>query len=223
MLILLLQVCSVFYLATNTKGTLRGFFFIYSATSTHPYFLLYVLWQFLEGSQKQFIQSPFNLCCTPVNRYLYSYKNSFDSSKDRLDTKILSQFSKLQDKKPCDVTLPVCLYTQVLLICAFFFFFWKQLFWRQACPERMCTNGTQVPCEVPSLPNPSTRKGWPHNLGLQPLLLSKSDMGSFTSPKNKSVKVLWDRTYGFSSLSEKTRKSNNLQMSLKSRTFFSVI
>ena len=79
----------------------------------------------------------------------------------------------------------------------------------------MCTNGTQVPCEVPSLPNPSTRKGWPHNWGLQPLLFLKSDMGSFTSRKNKSVKVLRDGTYGFSSLSEKTRNSNNLQMSLQ--------
>ena len=100
-----------------------------------------------------------------------------------------------------------------------FFFFLNQLFWRQACPEGMCTNGTQVPCKVPSLPNPSTRKGWPHNLCLQPLLLSTSDMGSFTSRKNKSVKVLLDRTYSFSSLSERPRKSNNLQMSLQRQNF----
>ena len=72
---------------------------------------------------------------------------------------------------------------------------------------------TQVPCEVPSLPNPTTRKGWPHHRGLRPLLFSNSDVGSFTSHKNKSVKVLWDSTYAFSSLSEKTRKSNHLQMS----------
>ena len=31
----------------------------------------------------------------------------------------------------------------------------------------MCTNGTQVPCEVPSLPNPTTRKGWPYHRGLR--------------------------------------------------------
>ena len=85
-----------------------------------------------------------------------------------------------------------------------------QLLWTQSCPEGMCTNGTQVPCEVPSLPNPTTRKGWPHHLGLRPLLFSNSDVGSFTSHKNKSVKELWDETYGFSSLSEKTRKSNHL-------------
>ena len=79
----------------------------------------------------------------------------------------------------------------------------------------MCTNGTQVPCEVPSLPNPTTRKGWPHHRGLRPPLFSNSDVGCFTFHKNKSVKVLWDGTYGFSSLSEKTRKSNHLQMSLQ--------
>ena len=56
---------------------------------------------------------------------------------------------------------------------------------------------------------------WPHHLGLRPLLFSKSGLGSFTSHKNKSVKVFWDGTYGFSSLSEKTRKSNHLQMLLQ--------
>ena len=30
-----------------------------------------------------------------------------------------------------------------------------QLFWTQACPEGMRTNGTQVPCEVPSQPTQS--------------------------------------------------------------------
>ena len=89
----------------------------------------------------------------------------------------------------------------------------NQLFFLPAFPEGMCTNGTQVPCNVPSLPNPTTHQGWPHHRGLRPLLFSNSDVGSFTSHKNKSVKVLWDGTYGFSSLSEKTRKSNHLQMS----------
>ena len=28
---------------------------------------------------------------------------------------------------------------------------------------------SQVPCKVPSLPNPTTRKGWPHPRGLRPL------------------------------------------------------
>ena len=67
-----------------------------------------------------------------------------------------------------------------------------------------------VPCDVPSLPNPTTHKGWPHHRGLWYLLFSNSDVGSFTFHKNKSVKVLWDRTYGCSSLSEKTRQSKNL-------------
>ena len=93
------------------------------------------------------------------------------------------------------------------------------LFWKQAYREGMCLNGTQVPCEVPSPPNHTTRKGWPHHRGLRPVLFSKSDVGSFTPHKNKSVKVLWDGTYGFSSLSEKTRKSKHLQMSLQRQHF----
>ena len=39
--------------------------------------------------------------------------------------------------------------------------------------------------------------------------------------KNRSLKVLSDWTYGFSSLSEKTRKSNHLQMSLQRQYFLS--
>ena len=70
------------------------------------------------------------------------------------------------------------------------YLFIYQLFWTQACLEGMGTNGTQVPCEVPSLPNPTTCKGWPHHQGLEPLLFSNSDVGSFMSHKNKSVKVL---------------------------------
>ena len=62
-------------------------------------------------------------------------------------------------------------------------------------------------------------EGWPHHRGLRPLLFSNSGVGSFTSHKNRSVKVLWDGTYGFSSLSEKTRKSNHLQMSLQRQHF----
>ena len=90
---------------------------------------------------------------------------------------------------------------------------------RPACTEGICTKGTQVPFEVPCLPNPTTHKGWPHHWGLRPLLFSHSNVGSFTSDENKSVKVLWDGTYGFSSLSEKTRKSNHLKMSLQRQHF----
>ena len=48
---------------------------------------------------------------------------------------------------------------------------------------------------------------------------SNSDVGSSTSHKNKSVKVLWDGTYCFSSLSEKNRKSNHLQILLPRQHF----
>ena len=41
----------------------------------------------------------------------------------------------------------------------------------------------------------------------------------FTSHENKWMKVLWDRTYSFSSLSEKTRKTNHLQMTLQRQHF----
>ena len=99
------------------------------------------------------------------------------------------------------------------------YLFIYQLFWTQAFLEGMYTNVTQVPCKVPSVLNPTTRKGWPHHRGLRPLLFSNSDVGFFTSRKNKSVKVLWDGTYGFSSLFEKTRKSNHLQSSLQRQHF----
>ena len=62
-------------------------------------------------------------------------------------------------------------------------------------------------------------EGWPQHRGLRPLLFSNSGVGSFTSHKNRSVKVLWDGTYGFSSLSEKTRKSNHLHMSSQRQHF----
>ena len=74
-------------------------------------------------------------------------------------------------------------------------------------------------CKVPSVLNPTTRKGWPHHRGLRPLLFSNSDVGSFTSHENKSVKLLWDGTYGFSSLFDKSRKSNHLQSSLQRQHF----
>ena len=50
-------------------------------------------------------------------------------------------------------------------------------------------------------------------------IFSNSDVGSFTSHKDKSMKVLWDGTYGFSSSPKKTRKSKHLQMSLQRQHF----
>ena len=48
-------------------------------------------------------------------------------------------------------------------------------------------------------------------------------MGSFTSHKTQISESAVRETYGFSSLSDKTRKSNHLQMHYKGSTFFSVI
>ena len=44
-------------------------------------------------------------------------------------------------------------------------------------------------------------------------------VGSLTSHRVMNNEVLWDGTYGLSSLSEKTRKSNRLQMSLQRQHF----
>ena len=69
--------------------------------------------------------------------------------------------------------------------------------------------GLQFKCVLTDNP-PSPGEGWPHHRSLRPLLFSNSGVGSFTSYKKKSVRVLWDGTYGFSSLSENTRKSDRL-------------
>ena len=66
--------------------------------------------------------------------------------------------------------------------------------------------------------NPSREVG-PHHRGLRPLLFPNIGVGSYTSHMNRSVKVLSDGTCGFSSLSEKARKSNHLQMSLQRQHF----
>ena len=84
---------------------------------------------------------------------------------------------------------------------------------------QLCTNGTQVPCEVPSLLNPTTRKDWPQHRGLRPLLFSSSYVGFFCVPQEQISLVLWYGTHGFSSLSLTTRKSNHLQMSLQRQHF----
>ena len=41
------------------------------------------------------------------------------------------------------------------------------------------------PMQVPFLPNPTTRKSWPHHRALRSLLFSNSDVGSFTSHMNQ--------------------------------------
>ena len=71
-------------------------------------------------------------------------------------------------------------------------------------------------CHSYPIPQPL---GVGHTTVVYALLFSTSGVGSFTSHMNRSVKVLWDGTYGFLSLSEKTRKSNYLQMSLQRQHF----
>ena len=48
-------------------------------------------------------------------------------------------------------------------------------------------------------------------------------MGSFTSHKTQVSESAVRETYGFSSLSDKTRKSNHLQMSLQRQHFLSYL
>ena len=62
-------------------------------------------------------------------------------------------------------------------------------------------------------------EGWPQHRGLRSLLFSNSGMGSFTFHKNQISVSAVRRDLRFSSLSEKTRKSNRLQMSLQRQHF----
>ena len=57
-------------------------------------------------------------------------------------------------------------------------------------------------------------EGWPQHRGLRPLLFSNSGEGSFTSHKSQISVSAVRRDLQFLSLSEKTRKSNCLLMSL---------
>ena len=104
-------------------------FTIYSAVTFER---LAKIFQSLKMIHCSYSRSYFNLLLiygiawTHVNTNLHKYKNSCDSSKDRLDTKILSRFSKLPDKylslvlflSPKNLT-SLKLYTQVLLVGAF--------------------------------------------------------------------------------------------------------
>ena len=60
-----------------------------------------------------------------------------------------------------------------------FHIFIYQLFCTQACPEGMCTNGTQVPYEVPSLPTP-TKVG--HTTGVYDTYSFRIAMGVLLRP-----------------------------------------
>ena len=130
-----MQVCSVFHLAKNTNGTLKGFFYhLFSNIYASLFFAvtferLTKIFQSLKMIHRSYSRSYFNLllmysvALTHVNTNFHKYKNSCDS---RLDTKILSRFSKHPDKNlllvlfllPKNLT-SLKLYTQVLLVGAF--------------------------------------------------------------------------------------------------------
>ena len=66
--------------------------------------------------------------------------------------------------------------------------------------------------------------GWPLHWGLRPLLFSNSGVGSFVPQEpDKCNCCETGRTYGFSSLSEKTRSLTVCRCHYKGSTFFSVI
>ena len=60
---------------------------------------------------------------------------------------------------------------------------------------------------------PSPWKVVLHHQGLCPLLFKNSSVGFLHPKRIRTVEELWHATYGFSSLSERLRKSNDLQMS----------
>ena len=93
---LLLQVCSVFYFPTNPNGTLRSFF--YDLFSVHYASLIFAVCFVVtfESLAKTFqvlkmICGGYSGSYMHVNTNVHKYKNSFDGSKDKLDTKILSR------------------------------------------------------------------------------------------------------------------------------------
>ena len=109
-----LQVCSVFYLATNTNSTLGGFFYhyfiqrhlylpIFAARFAATFEKLAKTCQFLKAAIQDHISISFLIYAVvcDVRKYKPSqiYKQfKVHSSKDRLETKILSWFSELPNE-----------------------------------------------------------------------------------------------------------------------------
>ena len=62
-------------------------------------------------------------------------------------------------------------------------------------------------------------EGWPYHQNLRPLLVSNSGVRSFASCKNQCKCCETAATVFFTSLSETTRKSNRLKMSLQRQHF----
>ena len=94
---------------------------------------------------------------------------------------------------------------------------------RPACSERMCTKGTQVPFEVPCLPNPTTHKGWPHHWGLRPLLFSHSDVGSLHPTRTNQWKCCEMGPMVFRPYPRRLESLIICRCHYKGSTFFSLI
>ena len=91
-------------------------------------------------------------------------------------------------------------------------------------------NGIYIPFPFPPVPDfpspfpflaPATQanKDQTSTPGTPCPTLCDKCVGSLTSHRVTNIEVLWDGTYGLSSLSKKTRKSNRLQMSLQRQHF----
>ena len=64
-------------------------------------------------------------------------------------------------------------YSQTFILFIFYFILILPAFLDTGLPRgNRHERDTQVPSKVPSLPNPTTREGWPHHRGLRPPLFS---------------------------------------------------
>ena len=87
------------------------------------------------------------------------------------------------------------------------------------CPEGKGTRGLQRPIRrCPTSPTPHLHTKDSHSTGIT-LLCSNSAWVLLRPTELSTFKELWDGTSGLSSLSEKTRKSNHLQMKLQRQHF----
>ena len=104
--------------------------------------------------------------------------------------------------------------------CSFSFY---QLFWTQACQGGMGMNGTHgshARCHPYPIPQP-VEVGHTTGFYVPYSFRTVVWLGSFMSHMNRSLKVLWHETYSFLSISEKTRKSNHLQISFNTKAALS--
>ena len=88
-----------------------------------------------------------------------------------------------------------------------------------SCPEGKGARGLQRPLRrCPTSPTPHLHTKDSHSTGIT-LLFSNSAWVLLRPTELSTFKELWDGTSGLSSLSEKTRKSNHLQMKLQREHF----